>query len=226
MASKRTAAKAATVQDETIAVPRVEIAKAHAQEAAEAIEILELVQRAEVKTPEDYQFAAGALKEVAQKHDQIKELRDRWVGPLKSVVKDIEGTFKPVLDAYKECERIWKSKIGQYQIAAEAKRRALLKEASTAFKKEEPLRAERLVEKATETEVPDVKGVGATIRWTGEVIDGDALIAAVIAGKLPRSYVVPNVAALLAVTEAAEADPQIPGWRAFQTADVRTSRKG
>jgi hypothetical protein len=213
-------------QDETLKVSYAEIRKDVTVELAEATEVLDLVRRAEISTAADYEFAGGALKEVACKHDTIEERRDDRLVSFKAVVKNITSTFKPVLDAYAESERIWKDKIGSWAIDREAKRSDLLKRASRAFEADKKDEGQALVREAEDLDVPKLEGVSVATKWTGEVIDAELLIKAVLEGKVSSEVLAVNTSALLALTEARQGDPEIPGWKVSTKAAVRTSRKG
>jgi hypothetical protein len=159
--------------------------------------------------------AGEVVKEVARRHDAIDAKRKSWVEPLKRVAKDIDATFKPLLDALKEAERVLKDKIGGYALAQAAARTKAIA-AAGALAQSDPAAASAAIADAVALEAPKVDGVGTTIEWDGEVVD---------AASIPREYLIPYVAALRAMTKAAARDPKIPGWRAFQRASVRTARK-
>jgi hypothetical protein len=159
--------------------------------------------------------AGEVVREVARRHDAIDAKRKSWVEPLKRVAKDIDATFKPLLDALKEAEKLLKDKIGSYALAQAAARTKAIA-AAGALSQSDPEAASAAIAEAVALEAPKLDGVGATIEWDGEVID---------AALIPREYLIPDVAALRAMTKAAARDPKIPGWRAFQRATVRTARK-
>lgn len=226
MAKKAKATQAPEPQNETLIVPRLEAVREATEELATATELLELVRRMDIRSAADYQFSGGALKEVAQKHDQVQERRDTKAEPFKAAVKAITDTFRPVVDAYKECERLAKEKLGDWAALQEQQRSKLLLDASAAFSAGKNDHGKTLVKKAEGTEVPKLDGVSVSMKWTGEVIDAEALRKAVLEGKVSSEALMPNVDVLLALTEAKLGDPEIPGWRAFPRAQVRTSRKG
>lgn len=215
-----------TIDLQAVMVPRGEIARAALSDEREASDSLTFVRALEIKTKEQYAFAGNALKEVAVRHDQIKKKRDGWTKPLESVVEDIKGTFDPVIKAFSAMESILKEKIGAYAIACAEQKSALVRLASADYAGGNVDGAGALVEKAKAMDVPELEGIGVKPRWCGELVDGNALIDAVLAGKLGREYLLPNIRQCEATTEAQQADPGIPGWRAYVSASVRTSRKG
>ena len=224
MSGKKAVQKGA--QDATLSVDYIEIRKEATAELATSSELLELVRGAKVVSPEDYEFAGSALKEVAHKVDAVTARRDERLEPFRAVVKNITATWKPVLDAYKKCEELWREKISTFAVGREQDRSALLKEASDAFAAGKEAQGQRLVSKAEDTDVPKLEGVSLSTKWIGEVIDAEALIQAVLSGAVSREVLQPNLSALLALTAARQGDPEIPGWRAYPEAAIRTSRKG
>jgi hypothetical protein len=192
-----------------------EIASMVSAEKTEVDELKNYLDAVKIEKQADLDFAAEALRSIAEKHDALDTKRKSWVNPLNRVVKDINATFKPVLDVLKRAESGLKQKIGEYHVKAERERLRLLEEASKAASKNAQKRAESLIEKAELLDVEQVDGLGVKMVWTGEVVD---------AAKIPREYLVPDLKKLLAVTEAGASDPKIPGWRAWQTANVRTRR--
>jgi hypothetical protein len=192
-----------------------EIASMVSAEKTEVDELKNYLDAVHIEKQADLDFAAEALRSIAEKHDALDTKRKSWVNPLNRVVKDINATFRPVLDALKRAESGLKQKIGEYHVKTEHERLALLEKASKAASKNAPKKAEALIEKAELLDVEQVDGLGVKMVWTGEVID---------ATKIPREYLMPDGKKLLAVTEAGASDPKIPGWRAWQTANVRTRR--
>lgn len=192
-----------------------EVASMVTAEKTEVDELKNYLDAVKIEGQADLDFAAEALRSVAEKHDAIDEKRKSWVNPLNRVTRDINATFKPVLDVLKRAESGLKRKIGEYHVKAERERLALLEQASKAASKNSPKKAEALIEKADLLDVEQIDGLGVSMAWSGEVVD---------ATKIPREYLVPDVKKLLAVTTAGGSDPKIPGWRAFQTANVRTRR--
>ena len=64
-------------------------------------------------------------------------------------------------------------------------------------------------------DLPKIDGVTLSETWTGEVVDQDAL---------PRGYLVPDTAKLLAITKTLKEATDIPGWRIrkVRTVSVRS----
>lgn len=197
--------------------PQDEVDEFAAKVKSDAERSLAFVKSIEIKTRAEFEFAGNALKEIAHSHDVIDAKRRSWVDGLAAVVADINATFKPATTALKEAESVLKERIGAFVLAAEAKRGALLQEASVAVAGGRSADAERVLAEADQLAVAPVEGVGVSVKWEGEVIDASAI---------PREYLTPDVDKLNKITAATEGDPQIPGWRAKRTAAVRTSRKG
>jgi hypothetical protein len=169
-----------------------------------------------VKTDAEREFASNALSEVASRHDAYDKKRKAWVQPLKAVASDIDATFRPALQALKHCEQMLKEKIGMYDVAQAQARAALLVQAAAAGASGNREAAEAAYVVADQFSAASA-GAGSKIEWTGEVVD---------ATQIPREYLCPDVKKLEALTKARGEDPCIPGWRAYQVAAVRTSRRG
>jgi hypothetical protein len=191
-----------------------EVSSFTAEQSREDEGLVEQLDALAIRKATDLDFAAGLLREIAARHDALDGKRRSWVDPLNRVVKDINATFKPLLDALKRAEATVKEKIGKFHVEAERERSKMLAEAGRASESN-PAKAERLIERAELLDVPKVDGVGVKMVWTGEVVD---------ASLIPREFLSPDVKKLLAVTEAGGSDPKIPGWRAWETAQVRTRR--
>lgn len=177
---------------------------------------IEFLEAFQIVSVEDYEIAAQALKELAEKHDAFDAKRKAWVNPLKAVAKDIDATFREVLQSLKRGEEILRDRIGAYRVRTEQTRGELIACAAEKAQAGDHAGAQAMIEDAAEFIPPEVEGLSVKVRWTGEVIDS---------GAIPREYLIPDVAKLAAVTQAREQDPKIPGWRAFPEAAVRTSRK-
>lgn len=191
-----------------------EVASLVSDEVKEAKELEEFLGGFSIDSQSELDFAAEALQKVAEKHDVLDAKRKSWVNPLNRVVKDINSTFKPVLDLLKKAETGLKGKIGDYHVKAERERIRLLEKAGSASKRN-PAKADRLIEEAELLDVDKVEGLGIKMVWTGAVVDPKAI---------PREYLMPDVKKLLAVTQASATDPEIPGWRAWQVSQIRTRR--
>jgi hypothetical protein len=200
----------------TVNVPKTADVMAFVTEEKSGIDqSLDLIRRMELRKHADLEFASNALQEVAKRHDALDGKRKSWVDPLNAVVKDINATLKPLIDALKEAEGILKDKIGRYAVTLEQARTKLLADAGD-MAKANPSQAESMIAQAAALEPPKVKGVTVSTEWAGEVVD-EKLI--------PREYLVPNVEMLNAMTKAKGSDPGIPGWKAYPKANVRTARK-
>lgn len=205
-----------TKSSEPAEVPRLADVEALARPAAEeAGQIRSIAEALSITTPAEAEFAAGALREVAQRRDQLDAQRKRWVEPLKRVSKEIDEAFRPAIRSLEAAETAIKTALGRYALAAEARRAEALREAAALARAGDHAEASAAIEAAS-ADVVDLAGVSVREEWTGEVVDAAAL---------PREYMRPDTAKLEATTKALGADPGIPGWRAFQVEKVRTSRR-
>jgi hypothetical protein len=170
-----------------------------------------------IRTHDDYVRAAEDLKATAQLFTVVDAKRKSWVEPLKAVAKDIDDTFRPVTKALKEGEELLKEKIAGWAASSQEQLTIARREAAAAAQAGQHVKTERILAQAEALVIPELEGVGVKTHWTGEVLDPELI---------PREYLMPNIEKLEAATSAAEGDPKIPGWRAFITASIRTSRKG
>lgn len=208
--------KARKLTGEVAVVPKsVEVVGFTDLIAKEAAMSLKHCEGLAVEDDEDRALASKTLAIVAATLDEWDGKRKSWVQPLKAVASDIDANFRPALQALRKCEALLKERIGAFDVAQAQKRAALLKEAVAAGAAGNRQIAERIYEKADEHAAAE-GGSGSKIEWTGEVVDADAI---------PREYCKPDLEKLLAVTKAADKDPGIMGWKAYQAAAVRTSRK-
>lgn len=211
------ARKGATESDPPVVPGKMEIATFITTSQSDAEAGLSLIAELTIKTPAEREFAANALKEFATRHDTADAKRKAWVGPLKAVTADIDATFRPLLQVYKRGEAILKDKIGRYDVAQAQARRTALEAAAKASAAGHEAQAAKAIAKAEAYVAAPTPGNTSTLYWTGEVLD---------AALVPREYCTPDLAMLEAVTKALGADPKIPGWRAFEAAAVKTSRRG
>lgn len=198
-------------------IPKLAEVEALASPAADdAREVLAVCERLTISTAAEAEFAANALREVAQRRDEIDKQRKRWVEPLKSVAKEIDAAFRPAIKSLEAAEAAIKLALGRYALAEDEHRAAALREASALAREGEHGAAASVLEEASARGAPALAGVSVRAEWVGEVVDASAI---------PREYLTPDLAKLAAITRATDGDPKIPGWRAYQEARVRTSRK-
>ena len=224
MAAKKQKSEVIDVQQ--VAIPRGEIVRAALADQVEADASLAFVKDVAIQNSEHYVFAGNALKEVAQRHDQIKAKRDAWTKPLQVVIDDIKSTLDPVVKAYAAMEATLKEKIGGFAVRKAEEKASLVALASACYGEGDRDKATAFLESAKECDISELPGVGVKAGWTGELVDGNVLIDAVLSGKLGREYLKPNIEMCQAATDNKQGDPGIPGWRAYVKAAVRTSRKG
>ena len=216
MAAKK---QAAVLEPAEIVMPKIMEVAAFIEEQRKAgiDEALALVKALEIRKPADAEFAGNALNEVSKHLDTLDKKRKKWVEVPKGIAKDIDQTFKPLLDKLKEAKDMLKAKIGAWHIEQEFARQRALKAASQAAQAGDTEATDRAIVVAATHEVGKLAGVNSCkTEWTGEVVD---------AAQIPREYLMPDLAKLQAVTKAHEGDVQIPGWRTFPVANVKASCK-
>ena len=210
-------AKSKAVEESTAIVPRREVDEFTDGAAKDAAKVLDFAKKLTIGKAADREFASNAASEIAAKHDAWDGKRLSWVKPLKAVAADIDASFRPATKALKEALDVIKAKIGAFDVEQAQERARLLKASVQAAAAGDQTAAAKAYEKAEAHVLVDAGPSTSKIVWTGEVVDAAAI---------PREYLMPDVAKLEALTKALDRDPQIPGWRARQTAEVRTSRKG
>lgn len=201
-----------------VVLPKMgDVALAASTQSEEADEALELIRGIALRTNQELAGAVGVVAEMKEKRAAVDEQLKRFTAPLKGVIKDIEGFFKPAIKALDECEVLIKRKISDYTAGEAVQRDRLLADAGEAAQQGDAVAARALVVKADAHLVDKVPGLSMREQWDGEVVDAEAI---------PREFLIPDVKALKALTRAKKCDPKIPGWRAHcgTTVAITTSR--
>lgn len=141
-----------------------------ARNKKKADSLVALAQAMEVKTPEDYEFAAAELRTIIGFHSELEEERVSYTGPINTALTRLNARFMPYLKALRgdgkkdtvsaesiikgkmaaftaEQERIAAEQRRQAELAAEAERRRLAAEAEKLRREAED---KRLAEEAAE----------------------------------------------------------------------------
>lgn len=183
----------------------------------EASAALALVMDTQVTTPVEYEAAIAILTEVKRQRSLYEAARKRCVSPLNAIVSSINDWFRPAIEACDSAERHLKTAVMQFQAIAEAERERLLQEAEEQAQGGDIDAAEVAIVEAATAVVPAVGNLSVRTDWIGEVVD---------ASKIPREFLVPDVAKLLAHTKLHKGATKIAGWKAFErkTATVRQKR--
>ncbi len=200
----------------TVTIPMHDVAVTAVSYTADSIDTLAMMKRMEITTPEEYENLIELLGELKGFVSGIEELRQSFVKPLNDVVKRINLFFKPTLERYAEAEAEGKRKLQQFAAWADAERERLLQEAEQEAQGGDTVAAAQAIFDAAGSIVPKVAGYSERSTWVGEVVD---------ASRLPREYLMPDLAKLQAATKAGGAATRIPGWRVFKK-QISTMRFG
>jgi hypothetical protein len=173
-------------------------------------------------------------KELYDTYKNHKALMDGYCGPLKEAEKEIKNG---IIDYNLEQERIRQDEAEKARIKAEAEaeaereRERLRKEADEAADKGDEERFEELAAQVEDVSAQDHMPVaqpaymppkGTTIKknWQFEVNNLSVLIEAVIKGKAPSNFIIPNEKAIKAWVKAVGKSQEIPGIRVFDKGTV------
>ena len=172
----------------------------------------------EIKTAEDFENGAAVLVKLREIKKRILEAVNPFVESANKAHKEAVAQRKKLLDPSEKAEAALKNAMDAYARAeAEKKRKeeaALQKKLDAA---KTPEAAEKIIAKAPEmTSIPRATGVITVEEWGGEVIN---------AAILPREYLVPDYAKLIAITKTLKSETKMPGWKptmSVKTRGVRT----
>ena len=200
------------LKDPEVIIPKMgEVALEASSQSEEADEALDLIKGIRLATNDDLKMAVVTVAEMKDKRGAVEAVLKRFTGPLKGVIKDIEGMFKPAMRALDECEALMKRKISSFAEEQAEKRDRLLAAAGEAVSESDQAASRALIAEAENHVIEKVPGLSVRELWDGEVTDAAAI---------PREFLIPDVKALKAMTRARKGDPGIPGWRAFPTSSV------
>lgn len=157
---------------------------------------------------------ALAIKLAADVKDRVVEvhaLRRHFLEPHEEGVKRTNGFWMPIEKTLEAGFEMLKEKVAALRSRNALEGDRLVREAGAAGAAGDAAKAAELLEQRAALEPQKIEGVSSSTTWTGAV-DKPELI--------PREYLIPDVATLLARTKAMKGDPQIPGWRAFPSTSV------
>ena len=143
-----------------------------AQEAtSEASEIAKVTHQIVIKNNENYETAAGCLKEIKGKFRELDARKTVITKPLMTAKKEVDALFKPALTALSEAETTIKHAMAKYTAELEKQRRKALEEASKAVEsgaKEEDIRE---FVKSAQVKAPAVAGIQVRIVKKYAILD-------------------------------------------------------
>lgn len=178
---------------------------------ANANNLLDQARRAEVKTQEDFDKIADAVKVCIAQEKMASETLGRLIDPLTAHVSWIRQQFAPIFETIADAKAMFKAK-GLVWSQAEADRRAAEQEALRKKAEDQAIadaeaaraagdneRAEQLLELAATTPIVDPKirgrggytgaSAGTKKTWKGEVVDVKAFCKAIADGTLSETLI-------------------------------------
>lgn len=198
----------------TESMPQIEeITKELSQDTRDSNEALIFINAIEITNGTGVKDAVKIIADFKERADYLDGKRKTWVDPLNAVIRDINATFKPILDAYESCENALKNKIAGYHNAQAQKRSDLISEAGSSPNAEELL-------KAADQCLPEkIPGLAIKQSWDGEIVDPDRIVKWCIENNR-LELLTPDLKALKALTKAKSLDPRIDGWKAYPKSTV------
>lgn len=204
------------------------IDKQYAQAAVEADEVckqalttVDGIESIELSSYEEVQNTLPIIAELREKREAIDGVRKKWTAGLKEVIDDINAQFKPGIEAYKSAENHLKKAIARHTQNQLDKRDKLLSQVKTAA----PSKRKTLIKSTENLAPPKMAGLSIRETWKGKITNAAELLVWIIANE---RFELLNIdeKALTQLTKAAKADPEIPGWTAWQesTAVVTPSK--
>lgn len=146
---------------------------------------LDAIREIVIECPDDYTFADEMLSELARTQDAIVAQRKSATVPLYSVIRTIEGWFKPSVDDLESAIKHLKLVMGRWRVTL-AEREAEARRAAIAAAKAD--NAPALVTALTQERAaqPASAAVGRAVTRLGWKV------ASVNVDALPREYMIPN----------------------------------
>lgn len=176
-------------------IPDMDKASADAQtDAKDAQESLALIEKFDMQSNQDLEFAVGITAEIKEKLAVVDKRRKGMTALLREVIDKIDGLFNPILGSLRLSEKVLKKKIADFHVVQRQRRDAFLEVGNHIA-----------LLAADECIIDEVPGMSYRESWgDGEVVD---------VSKIPAEYLIPDIKALKATTKAKGTDPKIPGWQ-------------
>lgn len=193
--------------DLTEATPEV-VAATAAPLVRQANESLQAMAEIRIDSQDTYKLVVQVVSEIKEASATAEATRDFFVKPLEGIVKTYKSYFKPGIDALAEAERLGKRALEAFIVKSAQLRDRMINDSARA--PDEDVREAMLIA-ADEHRVDELPGVQVRTLWNGRVTDVKLI---------PREYMIPDIATLMALTRARKGDPEIPGWEATPNASV------
>ena len=172
-----------------------------------------------VKTAEDFEKSAMAVKDFASLRKELKSLVDPEIKAAKAAYDEKRDAYKAVDSVIADGEIAIRDNLEAYTIAH---RKAQEKAIEKALSSGNDTKAATI---AAKPYVPEVTGLSFTERWHAEVVDLQALLKAIISGKVSTEAVEANLVFLNTIARASKSeDIGIPGVKGIKetSSSVRT----
>jgi hypothetical protein len=156
-----------------------------------------------VNDAESERLAVEALRWVKAKAKELDTRRKTVTGPLRAAAKEVDGWFKPALEALKAAEERLKDELVRFHFRKPEANAAAILEAQAAAT---PVEAHAALSRVAEESMPAGTHTRRTKRW--EVVDFDLL---------PRDYLVPDE---IAIRNAVNKGIEVPGVRVWTEESV------
>ena len=146
-----------------------------ASETKEAKEILALVKTYQIRGQADMDFADTCLEEVKAKYENLKTRQKDATGPMLKSLEVVRNWFRPALDHYKECERLWKAKLAACKQAQEQAQEQALASVQQAHQAGDPSGVAAAMVRVSEASVELPTAISIRERWRSEIIQPELL---------------------------------------------------
>lgn len=154
-------------------------------------------------TPEQYSFIGQALGQVKTQLKYWEDKRKRLTKPFLDTKREVDSWFKPILDAFKESERILKSKVSEYNRRAEQEQKAALASIEQAHAQQDTTALRAAASRLAPP--PSLENVSKRRVWDWRLVDANVV---------PREYLtIDRDAVIRAIKSGARA---IPGLEIYQ----------
>lgn len=177
----------------------------HQEETDEA---LDFARGFEIVSAEDLELVEAARAEAKGKWKELEAKRQTVSKPLNEAIRAHNALFKPVLTALEALGKCWDDSLRAYRARCEAERAEAIAIAHAAEAPEEIREAVMIAAEA----VPQNQGTMYIDHWVFEIEDES---------KIPREYLLPDLAKIGQVVKAMKESTSIQGVNAFNRPIVR-----
>jgi hypothetical protein len=163
-----------------------------------AIQLKEVAVALEIKCQEDLEESSKKLNMIKTAYRDIEAERRKITVPIDNAKKAVQTLFLKPLNLLKEAEKIFKDAMARYLAEKERER---VKEQVKAVKEAE---ANDEPPPIVPVKVEKVQGLSTRKVWKAEILEDDY-------DKIPREYLIPNMAVLDKIGQSTKGQIKIPG---------------